>query len=266
LFKGKPNYEKQRFFITSKAPGNRNVFLSKQKDGEGWVLKLRKPNPASAWRAWFIMDKRTGTVRHFTQRHLAISNQMGKGNKKGKPAVLRAYDKTDRSQQLTFNGDRFQSHAKNCLSTQNGENKDNVELTFWTCNGKPTQKWVRNVQRTPYDSLCEKFKQDGGLYLRCPGKKDKLIKKLCKKVVKETKSGEVLYEVCGKDETEIAKCHRVTTKSGKKLRRCGSKFEEEVDSDSDSEDDSETEQEDEKKPEKDDGEGEEEGSDSNDDN
>jgi len=61
--------------------GHRNIYVSKEKQGEDFVLKLgKKPDN---WRSWWIVDKRTQTIRLYVQPHLAISNKAGKSVKPG---------------------------------------------------------------------------------------------------------------------------------------------------------------------------------------
>lgn len=96
--KGKADFTKSRFLIRLAGKTQRNVFMSQETQGKDFVLKIAK-RPAN-WRSWFIMDKRTSSVRLFTQRHLAIANLAGKGNKPGKAMVMRKFAADDKSQSI----------------------------------------------------------------------------------------------------------------------------------------------------------------------
>lgn len=225
--KAKPDFFKQRFVITVNDKGNRNVFLSKEKLGPDFVLKLLK-KPKS-WRSWFIMDKRTGSIRLYTQRHLAISNRAGKNSKPGAPLVLRKYDPKDKSQDIVVNGARIQNkHSHKCLSTANHQNKDNINLTYWPCIGKETQKWTRNVVAGDYDELCKDEVKEGGKRWRvCPGKTDQFLGLECKRHVELKKGKEVLVKKCGDKTWEIAKCERFQEKTHWYVK-CGDNYQKEV--------------------------------------
>jgi hypothetical protein len=216
---GAPDFSKSRFLLKLDTKGNRNVFLSKEKLGEDFVLKLgKKP---SEWRSWFIMDKRTQTIRLFVQRHLAVSNQAGKSVKPGASLVLRDYDVKDASQAVEFKGHKLlNKKSKRCFSTANNENKDNAGLNFWLCNGKDTQKWKREAVKGDYEDLCEDFVKEEKRYRKCPGKKDQYLGKHCIRQVQRKGTAEVLIKKCGKETWEIAKCHRYQ-QGGQWFRKCG---------------------------------------------
>lgn len=155
------------------------------------------------------MDKKTNTIRLYTQRHLALSNLKGKDVKPGAALVMRPFDPKDGSQEIQINGHKIQNaKSKRCLATMNGENKDNILLNFWPCASKDTQKWARFQVKGNYEELCKDFVKDGGRWRSCPGKKDKFLGKHCVRHVEQKKGHEVLVKKCGKETWEIAKCHR----------------------------------------------------------
>lgn len=213
------NFNKMRFNIFLKMEkGRRNIFLSKERQGKNWVLKIvKKPNH---WRSWFIMDKRTNSIRLFTQRHLALS-QAGKAGKVGGLAVMRHFKKGDKAQQTNVNGHRIQIKDKKlCLSTLNHVNKDNINVVWWNCVGKPTQKWERKAIRDPYEDLCKDVSENGKRLRRCPGKKDKFLGEACKNQVEIRRGKEILVKKCGDKTWEIVTCKREKTK-GVWYRKCG---------------------------------------------
>ena len=212
------NFNLTRFQIKTEASGNRNVYISKEKNGNDFVLKIGRRND---WRTWFIMDKKTHTIRLYTQPHLAISNLAGKNLKPGAPLVMRPYNRKDESQQIDINGKKFQnSKSKRCLSTANNLNVDNAGLNFWPCIGKDTQKWTRVPIKGNYEELCKDYIKDGGRYRKCPGKADKFLGKHCVRHVQMKSGKEILVKTCGKETWEVAKCHRFNQK-GQTFRKCG---------------------------------------------
>jgi len=94
--KQKPDFKKHRFTIKM-LEGTKFVYMSTQSLKEGVnVVKVIKKVP-HAWRSWFIMDDRTKTIRHFTQRHLALSSNRSR-NHQGGQVVLQAYSKGNKTQ------------------------------------------------------------------------------------------------------------------------------------------------------------------------
>lgn len=217
--KEKPDFTKQRFLIKSEMKGNRNVYLSKEKQGDDFVLKFgKKPNE---WRSWFIMDPRTSTIRLYVQPHLAISNKAGKGVKPGANLVMRKFNADDVSQPIIVNGHRIENKkSKRCLTTANSENKDSIYVNYWPCAGKDAQKWQREAVKGDYEDLCKDVTIKGKRYRQCPGKKDKYLGEHCIRHVETKGDHEVLTKKCGHKSYEIAKCHRYEQK-GQWFRKCG---------------------------------------------
>jgi hypothetical protein len=104
--KSEVDFGRNRFQIKLDATGGRHIYLSKEKNGNDFVLKLSNKKD---WRSWFIMDKKTSTIRLYTQPQMTISNLAGKDVKPGAPLVLRPYDKTDESQVVEINGHKIQN-------------------------------------------------------------------------------------------------------------------------------------------------------------
>jgi len=215
------DFTKTRFLIKVEASGNRNAYISKEKLGEEYAVKLsKKPD---SWRSWFIMDARTSTIRLFTQRHLALSNKSGKGVKPGASLVMRAYSAKDDSQPVVINGKKIENKkSKRCLSTANNENKDEVHLTFWPCtDGKDTQKWTRVPVPGAYEELCKEVTKNQKRFKQCPGKNDEYLGPKCKRHVERVGTNEMLVKKCpGQPDIEIHSCERYQEK-GSWFRKCG---------------------------------------------
>jgi len=223
--KSVPDFTKTRFQIQLGAKGKRNVFLSKEKSGDDFVLKISKED--KGWRSWFIMDKSRTTIRLFTQPHLTMSVKAGKGIKPGAALTMRKFDKTDVSQPVTMKGNKIlNKKSKRCLATQNNENKDQIYINFWPCtSGKETQKWNRIAVKGDYEELCKDIlnKEEGKRYRQCPGKKDKYLGLHCVRRVIFKAGKDVLVKQCGKNtkgQFEIAQCENYQEK-GEWYRKCG---------------------------------------------
>jgi len=207
----KPDFTKTRFQLILGAKGKRKVFLSKEKAGEDFVLKISKED--KGWRSWFIMDKSRSRIKLFTQQHLEMSVKAGKGVKPGAALVMRKHNKEDTSQPVLIKGSKIQNKkSKRCLATQNNENKDQIYINFWPCtSGKETQKWSREAVKGDYDELCKEFlnKEEGMRYKKCPGKKDVKLGTHCIRTVIQKHGKDILVKQCGKDgkdQMELAKC------------------------------------------------------------
>lgn len=136
------------FHIQSKMPGNRSVFMTKQKNGKDQVVKISKD--VDDWRSLFIVDKRTRSIRLHSNRKLALSNQdsLEKGKKrmkKGKMVAMREYTKGQLDQEIWLSHGHFVNRNKQCLTMTNYKNKDENTLMFWQCNKNPTQNWEAKI-------------------------------------------------------------------------------------------------------------------------
>jgi len=135
------------FHITSKMAGHRALYMSKQKNGHDQIIKAATGK--SDWRALFIVDKRTKSIRLHSNRKLALSNQdsIEKGKKrmkKGKMVAMREF-KNQADQEIWFNHAHISNKNKQCLTFQNYQNKDENTLMFWACNKNPSQNWEAKI-------------------------------------------------------------------------------------------------------------------------
>jgi hypothetical protein len=196
--KGKADFTKSRFLIRLTGKTQRNIFMSQETQGKDFVLKIAK-RPDN-WRSWFIMDKRTSSVRLFTQRHLAIANLAGKNQKSGKALVMRKFSASDKSQAIQVVGHKFQNkNSKKCIGTMSDENKDNIYVNYWQCvPGKATQKWERIPVEGDYEELCKDINKGAKRWRQCPGKADKFLGLRCKRVIEKKGQNEFLVKKCGK--------------------------------------------------------------------
>jgi len=124
-------------------PGHRKIYVSKQKDGPDMALKITKD--VNDWRALFIVDQRTKSIRLHSNKHLAISNAFTKVKKDrlkmGKTVCLRKFMGTIDQKWVVYDKNKITNKIKKCLSTRHFANKDETLLTWWKCNKNPSQKW-----------------------------------------------------------------------------------------------------------------------------
>jgi len=134
--------------------------MSTEQVGPDHILKVKRG--VNNWRAWYIMDKRTRSIRLFERRALAISNQHNHGNKAGHFAVLRNFVRSDKAQNLKWSGSRIRNRGKKCLTIKDFKNTDMNYVNFWKCKGKNTQKWKRVVaiSAKEREALQKKFEEE----------------------------------------------------------------------------------------------------------
>lgn len=146
----KPIWSK-KFYLELNMKGARRIYMSAQQDGPDKVCKLK--SGINDWRAWFIMDQRTRSIRLDAHRSLALSNRDGYNRLNvGKTIAFRKYDATADQIDLEIKEGSKKgvftiiNKAKKCLTTQNYQNKDENLLMWWHCNKNPTQSWKRFFQ------------------------------------------------------------------------------------------------------------------------
>ena len=70
----KPQWGK-KFYLELNMKGKRRIYMSGQQDGQDKIGKLK--SKINDWRAWFIFDERTKSIRLDAHRSLALSNRDG---------------------------------------------------------------------------------------------------------------------------------------------------------------------------------------------
>lgn len=123
--------------------GNRKVFLSNQRIGTEYILKIKEN--ATNWRSWFVYDERTKSIRLNRNRNFAISNQRFIGLRDGGYAVVRKFVH-GADQQITFKGTNILNKRGSCLTTRSFLNQDEQALTWFECRGQEAQNWVRSYE------------------------------------------------------------------------------------------------------------------------
>jgi len=146
----KPQWGK-KFYLELAMKGKRRVYMSAQQDGPDKVVKIK--GGINDWRAWFVQDGRTRSIRLDAHRSLALSNRDGYNRLNvGKTVAFRKYAGTVDQDNIDIKEGGKKgiftiiNKAKKCLTTQNYQNKDENLLMWWQCNKNPTQHWHRMFQ------------------------------------------------------------------------------------------------------------------------
>jgi len=147
------------FYIKSGLKGARNLYQSKQKQGDDIVLKISAE--VDDWRALFIQDKRTGSIRLYSDRSVAVSNSAAKTKKDrlktGRDAVLRKYTGQVDQISLIFANKKIVNKGRKCLTVKHYKDKDETATTWWKCNKNPAQVWAHpfftNNQKKSFNGI-----------------------------------------------------------------------------------------------------------------
>lgn len=152
IFKVPPPHPKGKiwenpFHIQTKDGHQRNLFMSNQVNGHDHIIKARKGH--NDWKALFIVDKRSRSIRLHSDRRLAMSNQdskeVGKGRmKKGGVVAMRQW-KNQMDQEIWFDHAHIVNRNNQCLTFTNYVSKDENTVMFWKCNKNPTQNWAHII-------------------------------------------------------------------------------------------------------------------------
>jgi hypothetical protein len=110
-----------RFQIKSRMAHFRALFWDNQISSGQFQLRIRNDQSKDN-KQWFIFDKRTRTIRAFSDKKLAISNRAGQAFKIGQAAVIRAF-KNEVYQRLAYYGGQrrnLRNNGQKCLDVHGG--------------------------------------------------------------------------------------------------------------------------------------------------
>jgi len=77
-----------RFQIRSRLAGNRAVYYDNHIGANHYQLRIRDTRPGDTERQWFVFDRRTHSIRSFSQRNYAISHRYGYKFRVGSEATM----------------------------------------------------------------------------------------------------------------------------------------------------------------------------------
>lgn len=131
------------FMIVNRSNKKQHLFMSEEKVGADRVLKLTRDQPD--WRALFIYDRKTKSIRLHSRKQYALSNQ--DSDKKGKERVsvgrtlaMRTFKHTE-DQIARIEDGKIKNSKKKCMTPKNYGAKESATIEWWNCNKNPTQYW-----------------------------------------------------------------------------------------------------------------------------
>jgi hypothetical protein len=131
--------------------GGRALFWSEHIGGNQFRLRIRNNNPADS-KQWFVFDSRTHTIRAWSDRNKAISNQKGQGFNKGKAAVVRPFENEVYQRMAFYQGSRqnLKNNNNKCIDVWGGANRNNQHITWWNCHNGLNQGWKIDLKGVSY--------------------------------------------------------------------------------------------------------------------
>lgn len=142
------------FSIRSRGNHHYWVYMSRQKEGDGYVLKLTDEKPD--WRGTFFYDKKNEALRLSADPKYVLSNYKHEF-KMGRNVIMEPVKDEEElhKTQKVYMGQRTIRAWGRCLAPLNDKIKDNQFLTYWTCHNVKNQFWEKEYRDTP-KSDCDK--------------------------------------------------------------------------------------------------------------
>jgi len=120
----------------------RALYFDEDMGGSQYRLRIRNDNHKNN-RQWWIFDSRTHTIRAFSNKNLAISNQNGQAFKINVAAVVRPY-KNEVYQRLSYYSGtvkNLRNNAQKCLDVHGAVNAHKRHVIFYNCHNGANQGW-----------------------------------------------------------------------------------------------------------------------------
>lgn len=125
--------------------------MSSQRNGGEYIAKIR--SNVWDWRAWFVYDPRTRSIRLAHKPQFALANMQGVGFKKGYNAVFRSYANERSKETFTvFSKRNILNLGLQCLTPSSYRTDEGNTVIWWKCNDHKTQQWQRGV-KVPFDKF-----------------------------------------------------------------------------------------------------------------
>lgn len=144
------------FYIRSQMHTGKNIYQAEHIGRSQYRLRIRnfdikgyRRNDKLAQVGWFTFDQRTRTIRSWTRRTFAISNEYGQGFNIGRAAVVRLWRREVHQRLRVYGGNRrnIRNDGGKCLDVHGGHNHNGRHLIFWNCHNGANQGWkVVNTQ------------------------------------------------------------------------------------------------------------------------
>jgi len=135
----------QYFKIHSYLKGHR-VIGRKEIHSTGQRVYLKdndKNDSKTKGNQWWVLDKRTKSIRAASDRNRALSNLEGKGNKYAGTMVARTW-KSQTNQQIDFYpGKKQQLKIEGaCIDVYGNRDRDGEKIILWKCHNGDNQAWL----------------------------------------------------------------------------------------------------------------------------
>jgi hypothetical protein len=141
-----------KFQIRSRMSGNKAAEWTEHIGGHQYRLRLKnvlKPE----LKQWFTFDHRSRTIRAWSKRNYAVSNQRGQFLRHNRAVVIRQYVSNDSTQRLSY----FPGHRNNlrnsgghCLTPYGNRNHHNIHFIFTNCYNNLSQSYYLDRRDTHF--------------------------------------------------------------------------------------------------------------------
>ena len=130
------------------------VYMSKQKEGNGYVLKLTDEKPD--WRGVFFYDKQNEALRLSADPKYVLSNYKHEF-KQGRNLIMEPVKEGEElhKTQKVYMGSKTIRAFGRCMAPLNSKIRDQQFLTYWTCHNLSNQFWEKEYRNVPKND-CEK--------------------------------------------------------------------------------------------------------------
>jgi hypothetical protein len=139
-----PYKNSRKFQIRSKMSGGRALGWWNHFGSHQYYVKLQDHSPFKTNQWWFI-DHRTKSIRAFSKRNYALSNQMNYKHRQSFYVNIRPW-RNEPYQKILFRGQRIVNHANLCLMPRGGRNTNKNYITFWMCKNSNNQYWFTDTR------------------------------------------------------------------------------------------------------------------------
>jgi hypothetical protein len=140
-----------KFQIKSRMPSNRALFSSEHIGGYQYRLRIRDNNPENV-KQWWTFDDRTKTIRSWSKRNFALSNQRGYKYRINVAATIRQW-KNEYYQKAKWIGGKYrniQNLGRKCLDVHGGSNTHKRHVIFYNCHNGLNQQWYIDQNGVSY--------------------------------------------------------------------------------------------------------------------
>lgn len=143
-----PLNDRVKFRIRTKMSGGRAITVTEHIGGHQYRLRIRKYFPADDKQSFFF-DRRSKTIRSWTKKNYAISNQRGQFLRLNKAIVIRQYVPGDATQRIYYFGGsnkNLRNGGGHCLDVHGKSNSENRHLIFSSCHNGANQAWTLSTK------------------------------------------------------------------------------------------------------------------------